>query len=312
MYTLLSLLADGNIYSFQKLTALLDKDENALRADIDALQAQGLSLRCDDANVRLQPQTALLDAERLGRELAPYHVMIRPVVDSTNQVLLTRLADLQKGDLCLAEYQTAGRGRRGRQWRSPFAGQVILSFYWALAPAVSLNGLSLLIGIAIADTLKALGAADITLKWPNDVLLQGRKLAGILIEIASGKNGLTNLIVGIGINVSLPAQDNHIDQPWAQLVEVLPQVDRNTLIIRLVNTLYAYLAIFQQHGIGFFRQRWLELDHFLGEPVNLISEKQVISGIEQGIDDNGYLLLSLEQGKKLLRFNAGEVSLRKV
>ncbi len=311
MYTLLTLLADGNAYSYQKLTALLGKDKKVLCAEIDALRAQGLTLVTDEQTVRLQPQMALLDGNRLTRALSPYRVMIKPVIDSTNQFLLDRLSDLQKGDLCLAEYQSAGRGRRGRQWRSPFAGQVILSFYWTLAPEISLNGLSLVIGIAIADTLKALGAENVTLKWPNDVLLQGRKLAGILVEIANSKNGLINLVVGIGMNLSVPAQDNQIDQPWAELTEILPQVDRNELIIQLVNTLYAYLAIFQQQGVGFFRQRWLELDHFLDEQVNIITTRQVITGIEQGIDDEGYLLLSTNDGENMLRFNAGEVSLRK-
>ncbi|WP_040977256.1 bifunctional biotin--[acetyl-CoA-carboxylase] ligase/biotin operon repressor BirA [Necropsobacter massiliensis] len=311
MDALLMLLADGKTYSYQKLTALLGKKKKMLCAEIDALRAQGLTLLTDEQSVRLQPQMALLDGNRLIRELSPYRVMIRPIINSTNQFLLDRLSDLQKGDLCLAEYQSAGRGRRGRQWRSPFAGQVILSFYWTLAPEVSLNGLSLVIGIAIVDTLKELGAEGVELKWPNDVLLQGRKLAGILVEIANNKNGLIHFIVGIGMNLSIPAQDNRIDQPWAELTEVLPQVDRNELIIRLVNTLYTYLALFQQQGIAFFRQRWLELDHFLDEQVNIITAQQVITGIEQGIDDEGYLLLSINNGENMLRFNAGEVSLRK-
>ena len=311
MSDLLMLLAEGKSFSRPKLTALLGLNDEQLVQQIEELQQRGIQLDTENGQVRLIPQLQRLNNDYLSRELAPYHVQVKTVIDSTNQYLLENITRLNKGDLCLAEHQLAGRGRRGRQWLSPFAGQVILSFYWTFDAKKSIEGLSLAVGMAIADTLRKAGAW-VYLKWPNDILLDGRKLAGILIEMANTKNGLLNLVVGVGINLSLPKQENHIDQPWAELIEVLPELDRNQLIIQLVKNIYAYLERFEQEGINTeFRQKWVELDHLFGEEVNVITEKQVISGIEQGIDEQGYLQLVTNNGTEWLKFNGGEVSLRK-
>ncbi len=311
MSDLLMLLAEEKSFSRQKLTALLGLNDKQLAQQIEELQQRGIQLDTENGQVRLIPQLQRLNNDYLSRELAPYHVQVKTVIDSTNQYLLENITHLNKGDLCLAEHQLAGRGRRGRQWLSPFAGQIILSFYWTFDAKKSIEGLSLAVGMAIADTLRKAGAW-VYLKWPNDILLDGRKLAGILIEMANTKNGLLNLVVGIGINLSLPKQENHIDQPWAELIEVLPELDRNQLIIQLVKNIYAYLEQFEQEGVSVeFRQKWLELDYLFGEEVNVITEKQVISGIEQGIDEQGYLQLVTNNGTEWLKFNGGEVSLRK-
>ncbi|MFZ7172370.1 bifunctional biotin--[acetyl-CoA-carboxylase] ligase/biotin operon repressor BirA [Avibacterium volantium] len=308
MFELLTLLADGKKNSRQNLTALLHCDETQLYAHIQALSELGIKFELNGDEIQLKPELPLLSAEKIEQCLTPYPVLVKPVIHSTNQFLLEQIEQLEKGQLCLAEYQYAGRGRRGRDWLSPFAGQIILSSYWTFPPHISLNGLSLVIGIAIAETLQAFGAQSIGLKWPNDVLLQGRKLAGVLVEIANRKNGLLNLIIGIGINLALPKQAN-INQPWAELREILPHFDRDEIIIALVQRLYHYLDLFEQKGMVFFHSRWAEWDAFLNQPVSLISENASQHGIERGIDSEGYLLLETEQG--FVRFNGGEVSLRR-
>lgn len=309
MPKLLEILADGEPNSLKKLTALLQLEKEKLQQELDALQQQGIRLQRKSDEVRLIPQLALLDVAQLTKQLQPYQVFIKPVIDSTNQYLLDRIPQLGKGDLCLAEYQSAGRGRRGRQWLSPFAGQVILSFYWTFDRKKSVEGLSLVIGVAVAEALQQAGAKGISLKWPNDILLNGCKLAGILVEIANANNGLLNLVIGLGINLSLPKQTDNIDQPWAELIETLPDLNRNQLIIQIVKQIYHRLTQFEQHGIDEqFRQKWRELDHFFGETVNIITEKQTITGIEQGIDEQGYLQLAVNS--QILKFNGGEVSLR--
>ncbi|MFZ7217800.1 bifunctional biotin--[acetyl-CoA-carboxylase] ligase/biotin operon repressor BirA [Avibacterium avium] len=308
MFELLTLLADGKRNSRQNLTALLHCDETQLNAHIQALSELGIKFELSGDEIQLKPELPLLSAEKIEQRLTPYPVLVKPVIHSTNQFLLEQIEQLEKGQLCLAEYQYAGRGRRGRDWLSPFAGQIILSSYWTFPPHISLNGLSLVIGIVIAETLQAFGVQSIGLKWPNDVLLQGRKLAGVLVEIANRKNGLLNLIIGIGINLALPKQTN-INQPWAELREILPHFDRDEIIIALVQRLYHYLDLFEQKGMAFFHSRWAEWDAFLNQPVSLISENSSQHGIERGIDSEGYLLLETEQG--LVRFNGGEVSLRR-
>ncbi|MEE6075913.1 bifunctional biotin--[acetyl-CoA-carboxylase] ligase/biotin operon repressor BirA [Avibacterium paragallinarum] len=310
MFELLTLLADGKKNSRQNLTALLHCDETQINAHIQALSEQGIKFELNGDEIQLKPELPLLSAEKIKQRLAPYPVLVKPVIHSTNQFLLEQIEQLKKGQLCLAEYQYAGRGRRGRQWLSPFAGQVIMSLYWTLDRQINLEGLSLVVGMAIADTLRKAGAWGVKLKWPNDVLLNGRKLAGILVEIANRPNNLHNLVIGLGINLSLPKQHNNIDQPWAELVEVLPDFDRNKLIVSLSQNLIARLQQFEQVGIDEkFRQEWLEMDAYFGEKVNILSENHKITGIEQGIDERGYIQLMTEEGMRY--FNGGEVSLRR-
>ena len=205
--------------------------------------------------------------------------------------------------MCLAEYQTAGRGRRGRQWLSPFAGQLIFSFYWTIDPKKALDGLSLVIGLAIAEAL------NVNVKWPNDILLSGRKLGGILVEIINNKNGLLNLVVGTGINVKLP-QSTEISQPYAQLTEQDPDIDREKILIKVIQRIYSRLAQFEEKGIDEeFMQQWINHNEFFGDEVNVFTEQGSISGIEQGIDKRGYLKVITDEGERY--FNAGEVSLRR-
>lgn len=308
MFKLLSILADCHSHSYKKLTALLDLTEEQIEEQIVQLRQQGIFVITNEQNILLHPQLPLLNPSYLAAKLSPYNIYYQPIINSTNQYLMDNISQLNKGDLCFTEYQFAGRGRRGRQWLSPFAGQLIVSFYWTFSPSISLNGLSSVLGLVTAETLNEMGA-EVKLKWPNDLLLYGRKLAGILIEIVNAKNGLLNLIIGVGINLSLP-QENKIDQPWAELEEVFTDIDRNELAVKLVQKWYQYLNLFEQQGMVAFAQRWIELDHFLGQEVNVISEKEIISGVEQGIDENGYLLLALNNGE-LRKFTGGEVSLRK-
>ncbi|WP_439328457.1 bifunctional biotin--[acetyl-CoA-carboxylase] ligase/biotin operon repressor BirA [Lonepinella sp. BR2357] len=310
MYDLLEKLADGQAYSFENLTALLGCNDEALLAQIQQLQQQGIHLDTTLGEVKLLPQTALLTPEKLRQRL-PYQVFYRPVIHSTNQFLLENIKRLNKGDICTAECQTAGRGRRGRQWISPFASQLMLSFIWQVDARKPLDGLSSVVAMAINHALIKLGGTDIMLKWPNDILLKGRKLAGILIEIAHTENGQLNLVVGIGLNVDIPKDNQQIDQRWANLTEILPKIDRTSLLIALIQQIYQALDTFEQTGIDAeFQRKWQEVDAYFGETVNIITEKQVISGVEQGIDERGYLKLFTDNGE-LLTFNGGEVSLRR-
>lgn len=300
-FTLLTHLADCQWKVRSELAAFSQN----LAQDIQDLQEAGLNIKENTQGYQLIPQLPLLDAQQLSTALSPYHIYYQPVMGSTNEWILQNIDSLQKGDLCLTEYQTAGRGRRGRQWLSPFAGQMIFSFYWTVEARKPIDGLSLVVGLAIAEVLNT------QVKWPNDILLFERKLGGILVEIANAKNGLLSLVIGVGINVSLPPQAG-INQPYAELSEVAPHADRQTLLPRLIQHLYARLTRFEEVGINAeFRQQWLNRDAFFAEEVNIITEKETISGIAQGIDERGYLELVVNNGEQWLKFNAGEVSLRK-
>lgn len=296
---LLSHLADGE----EKVRSNLIEFSQNLAEDLQQFRDAGLNIIETAQGYRLVPQLPLLNSLQISTALSPYQVHYQPVMSSTNEWILQNIPNLNKGDLCLAEYQTAGRGRRGRQWLSPFAGQMIFSFYWTFDPRKSIEGLSLVIGLAIAEVL------NVQVKWPNDILFDGRKLGGILVEIANHKNGLLNLVIGVGINVLLPTQ-TEISQPYAQLSEMDPDIDRQTLFPTLIQHLYVRLERFEKEGINAeFQQAWQNHNAFFNSEVNVITEQRVISGIEQGIDERGYL--RVQCGAELKMFNGGEVSLRR-
>jgi len=298
-FSLLTYLADSQ----PKVRFELEKFSLNIEDDIKQLREIGLEIVFDGQNYCLVPSLPLFNPQQISTALFPYSVHYYPIISSTNEWILQNIPSLKKGDLCVAEYQTAGRGRRGRQWLSPFAGQIIFSFYWTFDPKKSIEGLSLVIGLAIAEVL------NVQVKWPNDILFDGRKLGGILVEIANHKNGMLNLVIGVGINVSLPKQ-TEISQPYAEVCEIDPDIDRQTLLPRFIQHLYARLNIFEKNGINDeFQQAWQSYNAFLNNEVNVLTEQGAISGIEQGIDERGYLKVLC--GNKIQMFNGGEVSLRK-
>ena len=281
----------------------LEKFSPDIEEDIKQLRELGLEIVVDGQNYCLVPSLPLLNPQQISTALFPYSIHYQSIISSTNEWILQNIPSLKKGDLCVAEYQTAGRGRRGRQWLSPFAGQIIFSFYWVFDPKKSIEGLSLVIGLAIAEVL------NVQVKWPNDILFNGRKLGGILVEIANHKNGMLNLVIGVGINVSSPKQ-TEISQPYAEVCEIDPDIDRQTLLPKLIQHLYARLNFFEKNGINAeFQQAWQSYNAFSNNEVNVLTEQGAISGIEQGIDDRGYLKVLC--GNKIRMFNGGEVSLRK-
>ncbi|MDU8925552.1 bifunctional biotin--[acetyl-CoA-carboxylase] ligase/biotin operon repressor BirA [Pasteurellaceae bacterium LIM206] len=311
MTSLLDILTDTGAKTPENLTALLHISPGELADEINKLLESGVPLCCDNNQIRLAAQLPLLDRNKLTQALQPYSVIYQPMVDSTNQYLLEHCSELTKGTICVTEMQTAGRGRRGRQWISPFAGQLILSFYWTLNPRNAISGLSLVVGMAIVEALEKAGMDGIKLKWPNDLLFKGKKLAGILIEIASVRNQLINIVGGIGINLKLPKIAGQISQPWSELAEITPHFDRTELIIAIVKSVYTYLNDFAHNGItDAFRQKWERYDEYSNEEVNVITEKKIISGVNMGISRDGSLMIRDEEGHTI-RFNGGEVSLRK-
>ena len=298
-FALLTYLADCQ----PKVRFELEKFSLDIEEDIKQLGELGLEIVVDDQSYCLVPSLPLLNPQQISTAFFPYSIHYQPIISSTNEWILQNIPSLKKGDLCVAEYQTAGRGRRGRQWLSPFAGQIIFSFYWTFDPRKLIEGLSLVIGLAIAEVL------NVQVKWPNDMLFEGRKLGGILVEIANHKNGLMNLVIGVGINVSLPKQ-TEISQPYAQLSEIDPDIDRQALFPTLIQHLYTRLERFEKEGINAeFQQAWKNHNAFFNSEVNVITEQRVISGIEQGIDERGYL--KVRCGDEIRMFSGGEVSLRK-
>ncbi|CAI2536207.1 bifunctional biotin--[acetyl-CoA-carboxylase] ligase/biotin operon repressor BirA [Serratia plymuthica] len=308
---IIALLADGSFHSGEHLGEYLGMSRAAINKHIQTIREWGLDVfTVPGKGYSLPAPIQLLDSKRILGQLADKRVTVLSVVDSTNQYLLDRITELQSGDACVAEYQQAGRGRRGRQWISPFGANLYLSMFWRLeqGPAAAM-GLSLVIGIVMAEVLQRLGAEEVRVKWPNDLYLNDRKLAGILVELTGKTGDAAQLVMGAGINLAMRESNaNAINQGWINLQEAGISIDRNELAATLLNELRQSLQQFEIDGLVPFISRWRALDNFIDRPVKLLIGEQQLFGIARGIDQQGALLL--EQNGAIKPFIGGEISLR--
>lgn len=317
---LLHRLVDGEFRSGEALAAELGVSRAAVWKLVRAWQARGLDIHAvRGRGYRLARPLELLDAAGILAQLDPaVRERIGPIevlvgTDSTN----TRLAQqarlgLPAGAACLAECQTAGRGRLGRQWVSPYAANLYLSVLWRFAlPPGRLAGLSLAVGIAVARALERLGVVGLGLKWPNDVLWGGRKLGGVLLEFGGESEGLSHVVIGVGLNVAMPeTAGGDIDQPWTDLATVLGRVavSRNRLAALALSEIAAACAAFAESALASFRTDWQRWDAVAGRPVRLVWPGHVVEGIARGIADEGELQLDTAEGRHC--YAIGELSLR--
>lgn len=308
---LISLLADGDFHSGEQLGEKLGMSRAAINKHIQTLRDWGVDVfTIPGKGYSLPEPIQLLDEAFIHSQIDKGSVSVLPVIDSTNQYLLDRLPNLSSGDACIAEYQQAGRGRRGRKWFSPFGANLYLSMYWRLeqGPAAAI-GLSLVIGIVMAEVLHELGADRVCVKWPNDLYLQDRKLAGILVELTGKTGDAAQIVIGAGINLAMRrVEEDVVNQGWINLQEAGIKIDRNQLAVRLINELRQALMTFEQEGLASFLNRWEKLDNFIHRPVKLIIGEKEIAGISRGIDEQGALLL--EQDGVIKPWIGGEISLR--
>lgn len=309
--TLISILSDGDFHSGEQLGEKLGMSRAAINKHIQTLRDWGIDVfTLPGKGYSLPEPIQLLEEERIRQGVDYGNISVLPVIDSTNQYLLNRIHDLQSGDACVAEYQTAGRGRRGRKWFSPFGANLYLSMYWRLeqGPAAAI-GLSLVIGIVMVEVLQNLGADKVRVKWPNDLYLNDRKLAGILVELTGKTGDAAQIVIGAGINLIMRRVENDvINQGWINLQEAGISIDRNTLAVRLIKELRDALRLFEHEGLTPYLSRWEKLDNFINRPVKLIIGDKEIVGISRGIDAQGALLL--EQDGIIKPWVGGEISLR--
>ncbi|MBN1084326.1 bifunctional biotin--[acetyl-CoA-carboxylase] ligase/biotin operon repressor BirA [Erwinia aphidicola] len=308
---LIGILADGEFHSGEQLGEQLGMSRAAINKHIQTLKEWGIDVfTVTGKGYSLPAAMQLLNEQAINARLDNGRLAVIPVIDSTNQYLLDRMDTLQSGDACVAEYQQAGRGRRGRQWFSPFGSNLYLSMYWRLeqGPAAAM-GLSLVIGIVLAEALQEQGAPDIRVKWPNDIYLDDRKLAGILVELTGKTGDAAQIVIGAGINLAMraPAADV-INQGWINLQEAGVSVDRNALSALIVNKMRTALVEFEQEGLAPFIERWARLDNFINRPVKLLIGDREIFGIARGIDQQGGLILEQDGVRK--SWVGGEISLR--
>lgn len=316
---LINALAGGGFVSGQSIADELSVSRAAISNQVKALNEMGLDIfKVRGKGYQLANPLVLLDkvaiSEGLNALRADNCVEAHTLIDSTNDYLMRKLPNqVTQGQVCIAEYQSAGRGRRGRQWISPFGSHLYLSYYHKLNDGFSAAmGLSLVTALAISDAINALYDVQVQLKWPNDVYLDGVKLAGILIDLEGQATGDCHSVIGIGVNLQMPEQAaEQITQPWTDLQQYVGErIDRNELVVAIIVALNQRLKQQSEQGIESMLSDWHQHDLYLNQTVKIITGENEEFGICRGVNEQGALLL--ETNGQLKTLFGGEVSLRGV
>lgn len=313
---LLDALADGALHSGEALAQQFGISRAALAKRLSPLRDWGVEvIAVPGAGYRLATPLERLDVSRIRQALRPeaqaVSVEVLARTDSTNTQLLAS-EPARDPQALFAESQTAGRGRRGRGWVSPFGSNLYgsLAFTFPAWPA-RFTTLPLAIAVAVARVVDAAGLPHVGIKWPNDLLVEGRKLAGILIEPRGEAGGPCRVVVGVGINLAMSAaQAGAVTQPWISLVEALGEralPSRNALAAALVSELHVALGHFAQHGFAPFAAEWKRRDLLAGQAIR-VEGATPLHGTACGVDADGGLLIQTETGRQVI--HAGDVSVR--
>jgi BirA family transcriptional regulator, biotin operon repressor / biotin---[acetyl-CoA-carboxylase] ligase len=315
-------LADRQFHSGEELAETLGVSRSAVWKAVRSLKDLGATLHAvRNRGYRLsrggEPLSAAKILEHIPRELREQLAGLDTawVVGSTNTELLARPnPKIGTAEVCLAEYQTAGRGRRGRSWLAPPGGAICLSLSWTFREVPEdLGALGLVIGVCVLRGLRGLGIADAGLKWPNDLLVGERKLGGILIELRAESAGPACVVIGIGLNVALGAELlQQIAETGTQATDLVSSggetLSRNAVAAALIRECLQGLAQFTREGLKPFIPEWRDADALRGKPVSVTGAEGASRGLARGIDLHGALLVETPQGVK--RFISGDVSVR--
>lgn len=316
MLALLRLLQDGQFHSGEALGAALGVSRSAVWKQLQTLQAELLlplhTVR--GRGYRLATPLQLLDGDWLNAQvdMPRWDAYVMPSVDSTNAEALRLLPGAKTLPFyVIAERQTSGRGRRGRNWESPFGENLYYSLVVRIEGGLrQLEGMSLAIGLALVQVIRGFGVAEAGLKWPNDVLVANRKLAGILLELSGDPADVCHVVIGIGLNVNmLAANPNAIDQPWTSMrAELGYLLDRNELVSELNRQLSRYLDIQLGDGFAALQEEWQACHIWQGRTVALTAGGEPVVGEVSGVDCSGAIRLRINGVEQ--SFSGGELSLR--
>jgi BirA family transcriptional regulator, biotin operon repressor / biotin---[acetyl-CoA-carboxylase] ligase len=313
-FPILHLLADGQFHSGEALAqhfkvtraTIWNAVKHAESLGVEVFSVRGRGYKLPQA-IELLDKTEVLKA--IGEQRAWFNLQILDEVKSTNTYLMQNKTAAHAA--CVAAHvQTNGKGRRGRTWVSQLGASLTFSLLWRFqCGAAALSGLSLAVGVALIRALNSLGVNDAQLKWPNDVLVDGKKLAGILIELQGDLEGPSAAVIGVGFNLNLPKNVlASIDQPAIDLATV-KKIDQNILLGTLLKHLADVLSGFEAHGFIGLRDEWLRYHAYQNKPVRmLLPNGTAVQGTVKGVADDGILLVETALG--LQRFSAGEISLR--
>lgn len=318
-FPILRLLSDGKFHSGEDIAqnfgvsraSIWNALQHAESLGIEIFSVRGRGYKLPYA-ITMLDQAAVLKTINEQHPHLHLHLEVHDYLPSTNSYLMQNMQAYRHGTCIAANLQTSGRGRRGRSWQAALGASLTFSLLWRFrCGASALSGLSLAVGIALIRSLHALGVNEAMLKWPNDVLIKGEKLAGILIELQGDMEGASTAVIGIGINLKLPdVIKQHLDQPATDLASVVAQmIDPNQLLASLLLHLHEVLDTFDQTGFSSFSEEWIAHHIYHQKPVRMVMpDGKENHGIVTGIHEDGSLLLETALGQQ--RFTSGEISLR--
>ena len=319
---LFKILCDGQFHSGTELGMQLQCSRSAIWKAIKSLKEEfNVTIHSvRGRGYRLNNIIELLDVDLIKKHLSNSsqrlvdNIEVFFSIDSTNDYLIseTKLNKYNNSlcQVCLAEYQRKGKGRRGKQWVSPIAGNLYCSLSWNFNKSFQeLAGLSIAVSVGIAELLEQMGVPDVELKWPNDILWQGKKLLGVLIEMHGEASGPCTTIIGIGVNFNMPNLNVEIDQPWCDLNSILTKLpSRNNFASKIIDSLIASIKLFENKGLDAFMASWNNYDVIQDKPIIIKKADSLEQGIARGIDHTGALLI--EQNGKIAPLYSGDVSIR--
>ena len=317
-FPILRLLTDGKFHSGEDIATQFKTSRatvwNAIQ-DAEELGVEIFSVR--GRGYKLPKPITLLDEQSVlsavGEQRNWFNLEVHDHLESTNSYLMQKASTGEPHATCVAaNLQSKGRGRRGRQWQAGLGASLTFSLLWRFqCGASALSGLSLAVGIALIRTLHAFGIKQAQLKWPNDVLINGEKLAGILIELQGDMEGPSAAVIGIGINLNLPSKiKQQIDQPVTDLNGVaIETINPNALLGLLLKNLATVLNDFEQTGFAHVRNEWLTYHAYHQKPVKMLHpDGRETLGTAIDVAEDGILLVRTALGEQ--RFSSGEISLR--
>ncbi len=318
---MISILSDHEYHSGTDIGKSLGLSRGAIWKLIKQLTALGINIESvTNRGYKTEQILEFLNEEKIKQPLSRQHLslldhfLIFDSIPSTNDYLVAYAKKNKKiNTVCFSEYQSAGRGRLGRSWVSPFLSNIYMSLLWNFnVDITALSGLHILSGLAIVRALeKVTKIPGIQLKWPNDIMWNNYKLGGILIDITGEYNGLSSVVIGIGLNVNMPENLlGKIEKPWTAINRITnTPVSRNLIAGTLLDVLITYLIQFSHSGLAKFITAWQEKDYLAGKVIEVVTATKTLSGIARGIDHQGGLLVETKN-KTVVTFNSGDVSLR--
>lgn len=318
---LLARLADGRFHSGAELAEALGVTRTTVCNRLHAMgEGLGLELMAlQGRGYRLASPLDLLNEARIRADLCPKakeligECHLFDDIGSTNSHLLALSTEgIPQGTVCLAERQSAGRGRMGREWVSPFGANIYLSVLWRFDEPSQLAGLSLAVGVAVIRALEVAGCPGASLKWPNDILWETAKLGGILIEVTGEAHGPCTAVIGLGLNREMSRRAAvGIDQSWTDLGRATdrPPPDRNALIASVLNELLPLLAGYPEQGLARYLPEWRKVHAYQGQMATLQFGDSAVEGRIIDVSDDGLLIIECMDGSRR-RFASGDVRLR--